>query len=81
MRDVRIAFVAQKPLPTRLKAAEHVLENATPGASVIAAAAEAAVAECGTLSDARYSSVYLRGVLGAYVKSCVRSCAGVDDEG
>ena len=80
MHGVRIAFVAQKSLPTRLLTAERVLEGASPASDIITAAAEAAMAECGTLSDSRYSSEYLREMLGVFVTSCVQRCTGVAGE-
>jgi CO/xanthine dehydrogenase FAD-binding subunit len=77
MRDVRIAYVAQKPLPVRLAQAERALEGARPDAGNLMRAAAAAVEECGALSDQRYSSEYLREMLGVFVRTCAAQCTGV----
>jgi CO/xanthine dehydrogenase FAD-binding subunit len=73
-RDVRIAFVAQKPLPTRLPAAEALLEGVAPTADVIRAAAEAAQAAAGPLSDIRFSGEYLGEMLGVHVRRLLTKC-------
>jgi CO/xanthine dehydrogenase FAD-binding subunit len=73
-RDVRIAFVAQKSLPTRLHAAEALLEGVAPTPAVIRAAAGAAQAAAGPLSDIRFSGEYLGAMLGVHVRRLLTKC-------
>jgi len=77
--DVRIAFVAQKPLPTRVPAAEALLEGVVPTAALLAAAAKAARAAGAALSDFRFSGEYLAEMLGVHVRRLLTDCVSTKE--
>lgn len=74
MKNVRVAFVAQRPLPTRLAACEKLLEGESADDGLLTAAAEAARGEAGTLTDVRFSSEYLQEILGVFVRRVLEEC-------
>ena len=75
MSSVRIAYVAQQALPTRLRQCEALLEGQPPSPKLFAQAAEAAMAEADALKDLRFSSEYLTEMLGVHVKRMLQDCA------
>lgn len=77
IRNARIGFVAQKPLPARLAACEQLVEGKKPDAELFAAAAAAAQAAAGPLSDTRFSSAYLQEILGVFVRRVLEECTNV----
>lgn len=74
MKSVRVAFVAQKPLPARLAACEKLLEGQRADDALLTAAAEAVRGEAGTLTDVRFSSEYLLEMLGVFVRRVLEEC-------
>jgi len=74
MCNVRMAFVAQKPLPTRLAACEDLIEGKKPTDELFAAAAHAVRGEAGVLSDTRFSSAYLQEIIGVFVRRILEEC-------
>ena len=79
MRDVRIAYVCQRPLPVRLPSVESLLEGTTPTHALIADAGRAARDEAGKLSDMRYSHEYLSEMIEVYTRRVVSDAAGVEE--
>jgi CO/xanthine dehydrogenase FAD-binding subunit len=71
--DVRIALGAAGPHPLRARQAEAALAGQPLDASSIAAAAEAAQAECDPPTDALASTWYRRRMVGVYVRRALES--------
>ncbi len=74
MRGVRVAFVAQRPLPQRLAACEQLLEGAAPCDVLFARAAAIACEQAGPLSDMRFSPAYLRDMLAVFIRRALEEC-------
>ena len=71
---IRIAFVANKPLPSRLKKAEKILVNKIPDDNLIELAASIAEAEVPHLNDIRFSNDYLKKMIRVYTCRLIHQC-------
>ena len=71
---IRIAFVANKPLPTRLKKTEKFLLNKIPDDSLIEQAAKIAETEVTKLNDIRFSNDYLKEMIRVYTRRLIHQC-------
>ena len=71
---IRIAFVANKPLPTRLNKTEKFLLNKIPDDSLIEQAAIIAETEVTKLNDIRFSSDYLKEMIHVYTRRLIHQC-------
>jgi CO/xanthine dehydrogenase FAD-binding subunit len=74
--DARIALGAAGPHPLRARQAEAALVGRPLGAASIAAAAQAAQAECSPPTDALASEWYRRKMVGVYVKRALEQIRG-----
>ncbi len=78
--EIRIALAAVAPTPIRALAAEDALGRRLDPAS-IAAAAEAAAAECDPITDVRASAEYRRHLVGVFAKRTLEQLAsGVSND-
>ncbi|MCX7847968.1 MAG: FAD binding domain-containing protein [bacterium] len=75
MEGVRVAYVGQRAIPRRLKGVEGELEGRRPLGEVLERASSVAREEAGTLTDVRYSSEYLREMVGRYVARAIEECS------
>ncbi len=71
---IRIAFVANKPLPTRLKKTEEFLLNKIPDDNLIEQAAAIAESEIPHLNDIRFSNDYLKEMIRVYTRRLIHQC-------
>ncbi|MEP7188676.1 MAG: FAD binding domain-containing protein, partial [Roseiflexaceae bacterium] len=74
--DARIALGAAGPHPLRARQAEATLVGQPLGESSIAAAAQAAQAECDPATDALATEWYRRRMVGVYVRRALESLKG-----
>lgn len=74
MKNVRVAFVAQRPLPQRLRRCEQLVEGRKPSDELFAEAGDAARRDAGTLTDTRFSSGYVQEILGVFVRRVLEEC-------
>ena len=71
---IKLAFVANKPLPTRLEKAENFLLNKIPDDDLIEQAAEIAAAESPALNDIRFSNNYLNEMIRVHTRRLIHQC-------
>ena len=71
-RDVRIVLAAVAPTPLRAAAAEHVLRGRAVDDCLIAASAEAAMAEARPIGDVRGSADYRREMVGVLTRRALQ---------
>jgi CO/xanthine dehydrogenase FAD-binding subunit len=76
--DARIALGAAALHPIRAREAEAALVGRVPGAEVIAAAAEAAMAACDPPTDALASAWYRRRMVGVQVRRALERATGAN---
>ncbi len=73
---VRVGCVGHKPLPMRLKETEAILRGKAPDSELIRLAAQQAEREVAGLKDIRYSSEYLREMVGVFTRRLIEECVG-----
>lgn len=78
VKEVRLALNGVGPYPLRAKNAETALLGAALTADSIAAAAQAASAECDPFTDAIATDWYRRKMVGVYVKRALNQIAGLE---
>ena len=71
---IKIAFVANKPLPVELKKTGNFLLGKIPDDSLIEQAAEIAEAETHKLNDIRFSNDYLKEMIRVYTRRLIHQC-------
>jgi len=71
---IKIAFVANKPLPVRLIKAENFLIGKITDNSIIEQAAQIAKNETPHLKDIRFSNDYLKEMIGVYTRRLINQC-------
>lgn len=74
LRNVRIAYVGQRPLPTRLRQCEALVEGMRAAEVTTAEIGRVATEEVGQVTDVRFSSEYLREMVGVFVQRALEEC-------
>ena len=71
---IKIAFVANKPLPTELVKTEKFLLGKIPTNELVEQAAEIAETEAPKLNDIRFSNEYLKEMIRVYTRRLIKTC-------
>jgi len=71
---IKIAFVANKPLPVELKKTGNFLRGKIPDNSLINQAAQIAESEINKLNDIRFSNDYLKEMIRVYTRRLIHQC-------
>ena len=71
---IKIAFIANKPLPIELVKTEKFLLGKIPDGNLIKQAAELAEAEAPKLNDIRFSNEYLKEMIRVYTRRLILKC-------
>jgi xanthine dehydrogenase small subunit len=74
--DVRVAVGSVAPVPMRARAAEAILEGASPTGQIADDAAAAVAAEITPIDDVRSTAAYRRAVTGRILRRIVRDAGG-----
>ena len=81
IKECRIGLTAVAPIPLRARKAEALLRGCELTPKAVAAAAQAAAAECCPLDDHRASALYRREMIKVLVRRGVQSAAGRRNSG